>query len=221
MRDDAPVSLDPAAAVVLEMKRHLGCTKIRECGMLNSNCFDNEKIGQKIKALRIGQKLSLNKLAGKAGIAVSFLSKIESGKSALSVASLLKVLEALNVHVIEFFQEKPEGNVSDTIVFKGDKMKTLRDIERNWRFAFPSHPDLKMALLHEEYSPKTKRLEREEHPGDMCGYVLEGTLELEIIGRGVFTAEAGDAFYVKSGVEHVSRNAGGTPLRMVVVMLKQ
>ena len=55
----------------------------------------------------------------------------------------------------------------------------------------------------------------------MCGYVLEGTLELEIIGCGVFIAEAGDAFYVKSGVEHVSRNAGGTPLRMVVVMLKQ
>ena len=184
--------------------------------------LDNARIGQKLKELRIKGKLSLNKLAGKAGIAASFLAKIESGKAALSVASLQKILGALNIHMAEFFlEEDRHGNLSDKIVFKKKDMKVLNDPDRNWRYAFPSHPRLRMSLTYEEYLPGTKQLERETHPGDMCGYVLAGQLDLEVIGRGTFTAGAGDAFYVKSGVEHVARNSGESTLKIVVVLLKE
>ena len=188
---------------------------------MNSD-IDGINIGLKLKALRLERKLSLNKLAGKAAMAVSFLSRIESGNASPTIASLQKILRALGVDILEFFQtDKKEWDISDKIVFPSGEMKVLRDNDRIWAYVLPSHPEIKSIMTYEEYAPHTKNLERESHPGDLCGYVLEGELVLEIIGRAVRKAKAGDAFYVKSGVEHIARNESSKTLKMIVIVLKQ
>ena len=40
------------------------------------------------------------------------------------------------------------------------------------------------------------------HPGEELGYVLEGTLELQVAGQPPRTLKAGEAFFIPAGVVH-------------------
>ena len=49
---------------------------------------------------------------------------------------------------------------------------------------------------------------RHTHPGEEIGYVLEGTLELQIDGEAPRTLKAGDSFFVPAGKIHDGKNVG-------------
>jgi len=175
-------------------------------------------IGLRIKGLRQERKMSMRELARKAGIAASYISKLEAGDASPTVVSLQKILNALNMDVYEFFRMSYENGVADRVVFSHSGMVASEDGERVWYYAFPKHPDIRMELTYEEYQPHTKIVEKESYRGDMCGYVLSGELTLEVINRGVFKARAGDAFYVKAGMLHAGRNDGEEVLKIVAVL---
>jgi quercetin dioxygenase-like cupin family protein len=46
------------------------------------------------------------------------------------------------------------------------------------------------------------------HPGEEIGYVLEGSLELQIDGEAPRTLKAGDSFFVPAGKVHDGKNVG-------------
>jgi quercetin dioxygenase-like cupin family protein len=48
---------------------------------------------------------------------------------------------------------------------------------------------------------------RHTHPGEEIGYVLEGTLVLEVDGKPPVTLKAGEVFFVPPGMVHDGRNA--------------
>ena len=55
------------------------------------------------------------------------------------------------------------------------------------------------------------------HPGDELGYVLEGSMVLEIAGKPPATFKAGESFHVPPRVVHSARNASATaPLKVLV-----
>jgi len=70
-------------------------------------------IGEKLRAARKKQNLSLRELAGKAEISASMLSQIENGKATPSVRSLHSIADALNVPFDYFFPNDNE-NFSQT-----------------------------------------------------------------------------------------------------------
>ena len=53
------------------------------------------------------------------------------------------------------------------------------------------------------------------HPGEEMGYVLEGTLVLEVVGKKPVTLKAGDVFFVAAGVVHDGKNAGKGPAKVL------
>jgi len=53
------------------------------------------------------------------------------------------------------------------------------------------------------------------HPGEEFGYLLEGTLELEIAGKPNATLKAGDAFFVPPETVHAARNVGKGPAKVL------
>ena|SRR5689334_3245233 len=53
------------------------------------------------------------------------------------------------------------------------------------------------------------------HPGEELGYVIEGTLELEIAGQPPRTVKAGEAFFVPAGVVHDGKNIGSGPAKVL------
>ena len=56
---------------------------------------------------------------------------------------------------------------------------------------------------------------RHTHPGEELGYVLEGTLQLEVDGQPPRTLQAGEAFFVPAGIVHDGRNVGSGPAKVL------
>jgi transcriptional regulator with XRE-family HTH domain len=181
--------------------------------MLNPN-----DISCRLRELREGRNLSLRALAQKAGVAVSFLSKIEAGRGSPTLATLLKILEALGITAPEFFAE-PNRQMNDVLVQRQADMKVLDDGDKLWRYLFPNASGVKAVMTYEEYRPYTKHIETEQHTADLCGLVLAGTLTLEVPGQEAVTVNAGDSFYIRAGTRHAAANRGAKMLRLVATEL--
>lgn len=57
------------------------------------------------------------------------------------------------------------------------------------------------------------------HPGEEMGYVLEGTLQLEIQGKPPVTLKAGQAFFVPANTVHDGKNVGKGPLKVLATYI--
>ncbi|MCE5198735.1 cupin domain-containing protein [bacterium] len=187
---------------------------------MNRTKLGANDISERLKALRLGRKLSMRELATSSGVSASLISKIEAGIVSPTVMSLQKLLDAMNVDLYEFFLDKHGEDVSEQIIFRKAAMVSTEDDERKWFYALPRHPDIKAELTYEEYQPNTRVVEKESHNGDVFGYVISGELTLEVFDRGRFKAKAGDAFYVKAGQLHVAKNESDKTLKLVAVQLR-
>jgi quercetin dioxygenase-like cupin family protein len=56
---------------------------------------------------------------------------------------------------------------------------------------------------------------RHSHPGEDFGYVMEGTIVLQIDGNPPLTVKAGETFFTPRGRIHNARNIGNTTARAV------
>ena len=57
------------------------------------------------------------------------------------------------------------------------------------------------------------------HPGEEMGYVLEGSLQLEIQGKPPVTLHAGQAFFVPANTVHDGKNVGKGPLKVLATYI--
>jgi len=63
------------------------------------------KLGSKIKHLRTNKKISQAALADICGLQKANLSRIESGKTNITMVTLISIAQGLNVTVVELFTE--------------------------------------------------------------------------------------------------------------------
>jgi len=66
--------------------------------------------------------------------------------------------------------------------------------------------------------PKGASEVRHTHPGDLLGYVLSGTLTLEIDGQPAATVKPGEAFFIPAEKVHRGVNKGGEAIHIVAVL---
>jgi quercetin dioxygenase-like cupin family protein len=78
-----------------------------------------------------------------------------------------------------------------------------------------SVPGREGVLVKTELDPGAKE-PRHTHPGDIFGYVLEGTITLVADGQPTRTAKAGEVFFVPAGQIHSGQNNGTTPVKLLV-----
>jgi transcriptional regulator with XRE-family HTH domain len=187
---------------------------------MESTPLDVKDVGNRLKRLRKARGLSMRELAAKADVAASFVSRIEAGKASPTIMTLQKLLEALGVEVVDFFQRSDALDPARQVVFKRGDMQILAEFDRRWIFAFPSHPEIGVVMTYEEYQPHTDLVEPERHPRDTYGQVLSGELTIEVPGQPPYVARRGDAFFLKANTEHTSRNSGDTVLKLAVVQVK-
>jgi len=60
---------------------------------------------------------------------------------------------------------------------------------------------------------------RHTHPGEELGYVLEGTIVLEMDGKASMTIGAGKAFVIPAGAIHSARNGGAGVTRVLATYI--
>ncbi|TMI02038.1 MAG: cupin domain-containing protein [Betaproteobacteria bacterium] len=60
---------------------------------------------------------------------------------------------------------------------------------------------------------------RHTHPGEELGYVVEGTLLLDVDGQPPRTLKAGEAFFVEAGKVHDGKNIGSGPAKVLATYI--
>lgn len=172
-------------------------------------------IGKLIKALRVGKKMTLKQIAEKTELSISFLSQVERSKSSVTLESLKKISEALDVSPSTFFapgQNRAKNN--------------LRRATRQPANTLPSpfvYEDLSGDLTEPLLMPILVTLRPHEEKGDPFAhkgqefvYVLEGVLTL-LLGDEEHELYPGDSIHMESSTPHNWLNRTGGQVRFLCV----
>jgi quercetin dioxygenase-like cupin family protein len=60
---------------------------------------------------------------------------------------------------------------------------------------------------------------RHTHPGEEVGYVLEGTISIDVQGKPAMTKKAGEGFMIPAGTVHNARNTGKTAAKVLATYI--
>jgi quercetin dioxygenase-like cupin family protein len=60
---------------------------------------------------------------------------------------------------------------------------------------------------------------RHTHPGEELGYVIEGTLQLDVAGQPPRTLKAGDSFFIPANTVHDGKNVGSGPAKVLATYI--
>lgn len=165
-----------------------------------SAALGNAELGQRVQVLRKRCGLSLRQLAAQAQVTPSMISLIERGRTSPSITMLQKILAALGSDLTTFFNDEGEGE--DGPVYHRQRMRTISDERRTYTIIFPSRQGIAVEMFDEQIAPAKPRPPFETLKCDVGGYILSGTLTLEVRGRKKETLRPGDAFYVPKGCQH-------------------
>lgn len=172
-------------------------------------------VGQRVQVLRKRCGLSIRQLAGLAQVTPGIISCIERGKSSPSITTLQKVLNAMGTDLAAFFaggEDTQEGPV-----FLREYMRAISDGDRNYTIVFAKRPEIGVEMFDEHIYPAKRRPQFETLECDVAGYLISGSLVLEMKGDKKQTLRPGDAFYIPKGQEHRGFAAKDEPVRLITV----
>lgn len=165
------------------------------------------QLGNKIRKLRKKKKLTIKELAKRSELSTSMISQIERDQIGISVASLWKIAQALDVYIGYFFTEKTDKN---DLIVKSNQRKKIELADSNAAYELLT-PDLtgKIEFLRLIIEPgeSSKRREQISHKGEECGVVLQGKLLIKL-GKEKYILEQGDSIRVDSTIPHRYINNG-------------
>ena len=159
---------------------------------------DGSRIGAQLKAARLAARMSMAEVAEQAGLTKGFVSKLERDLANVSVASLIRLCDALGVSVGSLFQA-PKGEVvrrdaRPRINFGGRKMTEY--------LLTPSGEKRVQAILSDIEPGGGSGKEPYALPADVeFVFILAGQLQVTVAGEQI-TLEQGDAFTFPAGLEH-------------------
>ncbi len=161
-------------------------------------------IGDNLRKLRRAKQLTLKQVTEISGVSVALLSQIEREKANPSVNTLKKLADTLGVSVGYFFDEGGDA----TFITRANARRVL-EMGGGITYHLLSQktaPTLEV-LLNVFNEGATTGDEVYSHPGEECGIVLKGTLQVELAGR-TFILEEGDSISFSSSLPHKLSNLG-------------
>ena len=96
-------------------------------------------------------------------------------------------------------------------------MQAISDGDRTYTIVFSKQPGVGMEMLDETIRPSKRRPPFEILKCDAAGYILSGSLTLEIKKETKQVLRPGDAFYIRKGQEHRGFAAEDEVVRLLTV----
>lgn len=173
-----------------------------------------------MKVLRKKLGVTLDTLALKTGMTKSYLSKVERGLSKPSIATALKLSQALNVNVEELFYDDKAVQQAYSLVRGEDRQRLAnnsdndesayvvltRQVGKRKQLPFMLYPDA-------EYSGKAFK----EHFGEEFMFVHKGTIEVDFDSE-LITLHCGDSLAFHGQKPHRIRSLGDVQAEVLVVI---
>lgn len=176
------------------------------------------ELGDRIRMLRLKNRMTIKQLSETSGVSKSLVSQIERNLSLPTVTTLQRIARAFGATLSVLFSE----NASEAVVANQDEelpnsnriVVVRKDRRRKlitpWGIWYELLcPDLlhKLEVICLHYPVGVKSDEVYNHDGEECGVVLEGRIR-GIVGDQTIILEEGDSVYYRSSVPHRWENDG-------------
>jgi transcriptional regulator with XRE-family HTH domain len=164
------------------------------------------EIGEKVKALRLANRMTLKQLADKAGCTDAYLSQLERGHANPSVMILKKIASALQMKVVDFFLESETDN---DVVLKEDERVNInfKRGDANMQMLVRNILNKRMQPFYTTIEPGGGSKGSYSHIGEEFGIVLQGELEVNLNGK-PYRVKKNESFYFSSQEPHSWLNPG-------------
>lgn len=174
------------------------------------------QLGENLRRIRQGRKLSLNEVAAGTGISPSFLSLVENGRSDITIGRLTRLVEYFEISITDIL---PNPEAAEADVVRASERRLIHSPAEGidvYMLGVDTHRTMMPMLL--EFEPGAKLAEYGRHPGEEFIHVMEGTLELTLMGSEPRRLEAGDSAYYPGDRMHLFANASDSAtLKLICV----
>ncbi|MGU3496215.1 helix-turn-helix domain-containing protein [Xanthobacteraceae bacterium A53D] len=184
--------------------------------------FVARQIGQRIRAARSARKMTLKELGEKSDLSAAFLSRIERGEAATSIANLIAIATCVDIPLRDLFEDTSNSAAAKgyTLFRKAERLSGQLLEANGYQYhglsaTFPD-PSLSTFVLEFPVTSDTS-VNLLSHEGEEVLYILEGRIEFQI-GQDSFVLEAGDCVHLKGERPHMGRNVGTGLARMLMVV---
>jgi transcriptional regulator with XRE-family HTH domain len=168
-------------------------------------------IGERIRSARQGQGMTLQTLASASNLSVSMLSLVERGRATPSIGSLVAIANCLGVTMSDIVAPGPSANPG--IVVRVADQQIVETANHVIRRIIREDRTRGVSIAVNEYEPNTGNSEQPvSHDGYEYGFVLEGTLSVEVDGT-PFELGRGDLISYSSRKPHKLWNYGTEKVR--------
>jgi transcriptional regulator with XRE-family HTH domain len=166
------------------------------------------RLGERLRTIRHRRRATLKAVAGRAEISESFLSQIERGRAAASIATLQRIAGALGVSVADLFE--PDGDRASPRVLRRESRPTLAFGVLGRKFLLTPRPLENLEVFIAELQAGGATAAEAYTHGDSEELVvcLSGTIQLHL-GQEVHELREGDSIDYRSSVPHRVVNTGG------------
>jgi transcriptional regulator with XRE-family HTH domain len=173
-------------------------------------------VGNRLRQLREGRKISMRALAQMSGLSANALSMIERGKTSPSVSTLYRLADALGIPVTDFFS--PESSRKKVVFLKADERTRLPFMRGLWEGLggeqFTGRMMPFMLTLENGASSGPNIV---VHTGHEFVFCIRGQLEYQVENH-AYTLEAGDSLLFAAQLKHRWRNPGGMVTNAIIII---
>jgi transcriptional regulator with XRE-family HTH domain len=169
--------------------------------------------GSMIRRMRKSQNMTLEDLAIKTRLSLSFLSQVERGLTNPSINSLRKIALALECPVSTFFDEASGTN--GPVVRKHER-RVLVNTDSRLTYQLLSRDlnrRIELLLTQLEVGATSAQVPM-SHKGDEAGLVLQGECRF-VLGDKTYDLKEGDSIYILENTPHKFTNTGKCTLIIV------
>lgn len=187
---------------------------------------DNQlvSIGNKLRSVRESKGFTGYQLAQKAGITEARLMSFEEGYATPTIATLLKISQALGVSMGFFFQEQAKPKRVEVVradqrtIVPREMEEGVEELYYTYKSLSPTFPDKSMQPFYIEVElVDIEEVKPAVHPGEEFLFVLEGTIQWKG-GDESHTLNQGDAIHFDSGIPHRIVGVGDSKPKVIAVV---
>jgi transcriptional regulator with XRE-family HTH domain len=174
-------------------------------------------LGARLRALRQAAGMTLDALAEAAKLDKGYLSRVERGQKAPSIATVLRLSEALSVPVGELFGERVAEHAV-RVTRRAERVTTAPEGGSHFEALSRAGSALEAFILYPpaEFRPPAAA---SMHSGEELLLVLSGTIEMRFADRG-FVLETGDCAQFPGHLEHRIRRVGEGEASVLVAVAR-
>ena len=180
------------------------------------------EIKKRVKEIRTGRGLTMKELADAIGCTKSYISQIESGAAAPSLSMLGKLAKALNVAVVDLFDDEGVSNAGHMHLKKDERIQIVYPDGRIVsQLLVDKVTNKKMEPLLSIIQPggASDRVEKLAHEVGCEEFILvmKGQLDFQVGDSEYVTLREGDSFYFEGHAPHHWINNGTEPAEVLFV----